>query len=35
GVIDLDSPSLARFDRDDQHGIEAVAEIYVKASADL
>jgi GAF domain-containing protein len=35
GVIDLDSPSPARFDRDDQRGIEAVAEIYVKASADF
>lgn len=35
GVIDLDSPSLARFDRDDQRGIEAVAAIYVKASADV
>jgi L-methionine (R)-S-oxide reductase len=35
GVIDLDSPLLARFDRDDQRGIEAVAEIYVKANDDL
>jgi GAF domain-containing protein len=35
GVIDLDSPSLARFDRDDQRGIEALAAIYVKASADF
>jgi GAF domain-containing protein len=35
GVIDLDSPSLARFDRDDQRGIEAVAAIYVEASADV
>jgi L-methionine (R)-S-oxide reductase len=34
GVIDLDSPSLARFDRDDQHGIEAIAALYVSASAD-
>ena len=32
GVIDLDSPSLARFDRDDQDGIEAVADIFLKAS---
>jgi GAF domain-containing protein len=32
GVIDLDSPSLARFDRDDQRGIEAIAELYVRAS---
>jgi len=35
GVIDLDSPLLARFDLDDQRGIEAVAAIYVRASADL
>ncbi len=35
GVIDLDSPLLARFDREDQQGIEAVADLYVKASADL
>ena len=35
GVIDLDSPSLARFDHDDQRGIEALAAIYVTASADF
>ena len=35
GVIDLDSPLPARFDRDDQRGIEAVAELYVKASDAL
>jgi L-methionine (R)-S-oxide reductase len=35
GVIDLDSPLHARFDRDDQRGIEAIAEIYVKASDDI
>jgi len=35
GVIDLDSPMLARFDLDDQRGIEAIAAIYVKASADF
>ena len=29
GVIDLDSPHVARFDRDDQRGIEAVAQIYL------
>lgn len=33
GVIDLDSPKLARFDADDQAGIEALAAIYVAASA--
>ncbi|NLR95323.1 GAF domain-containing protein [Rhizobium sp. P38BS-XIX] len=28
GVIDLDSPIVRRFDRDDQAGIEALAAIY-------
>lgn len=32
GIIDLDSPSPARFDTDDQAGIEAVARIYLAAS---
>lgn len=32
GVIDLDSPSPARFDLEDQRGIEAIAAIYVGAS---
>ncbi len=35
GVIDLDSPLPSRFDLDDQHGIEAIAAIYVNASAEL
>jgi L-methionine (R)-S-oxide reductase len=35
GVIDLDSPLLARFDGDDQRGIETVAKIYLTASDDL
>ena len=35
GVIDLDSPLPARFDREDQRGMEAIAEIYVKASDDI
>lgn len=35
GVIDLDSPLLARFDRDDQRGIEAIGDIYVGASDDF
>jgi L-methionine (R)-S-oxide reductase len=35
GVIDLDSPFPARFDADDQRGIEAIAAIYVKASDKL
>lgn len=32
GVIDLDSPDTARFDADDQAGIEALAAIFVAAS---
>lgn len=35
GVLDLDSPALARFDAEDQHGIEAIAAAYVAASDDL
>jgi L-methionine (R)-S-oxide reductase len=33
GVIDLDSPHPARFDAADQAGIEAIAAIYLAASA--
>lgn len=33
GVIDLDSPSPGRFDRDDQAGIERIAAIYLAACA--
>jgi GAF domain-containing protein len=29
GVLDLDSPNLARFDAEDQAGMEALAAIYV------
>jgi GAF domain-containing protein len=32
GVIDLDSPSVSRFDSDDQAGIEQIAALYVAAS---
>jgi len=32
-VIDLDSPSRARFDAEDQAGVEALAAIYLAASA--
>jgi L-methionine (R)-S-oxide reductase len=35
GVLDLDAPIPARFDADDQCGIEAIAAIYMRASADL
>jgi GAF domain-containing protein len=29
GVLDLDSPSLARFDDDDARGLERIVELYV------
>jgi L-methionine (R)-S-oxide reductase len=32
GVLDLDSPRLARFDAEDQAGMEKLAEIFVMAS---
>jgi L-methionine (R)-S-oxide reductase len=32
GVLDLDSPRLARFDAEDQAGMEALAAIFVTAS---
>jgi L-methionine (R)-S-oxide reductase len=32
GVLDLDSPRLARFDAEDQAGMERLAAIFVKAS---
>src|SRR5690606_34821520 len=31
GVLDLDSPELARFDEEDQRGLEAVAQAFVDA----
>lgn len=33
GVFDLDSPLIGRFDEDDQHGLEAIARIYLDALA--
>lgn len=30
GVLDLDSPDLARFDEDDQRGLERIVEIYLE-----
>jgi len=33
GVIDLDSPKVARFDAHDQAGIERMAAIYLRASS--
>lgn len=35
GVIDLDSPSVARFDASDQAGIERVAAIYLAACGQV
>jgi GAF domain-containing protein len=32
GVLDLDSPGLARFDRDDASGLEAVVAAFVEAT---
>ena len=29
GVLDLDSPKLARFDDDDRHGLEAIARLWI------
>jgi L-methionine (R)-S-oxide reductase len=34
GVLDIDSPQRARFDVDDQSGIERIAALYVAASAE-
>ncbi|WP_313318479.1 GAF domain-containing protein [Stenotrophomonas sp.] len=31
GVLDIDSPVLARFDADDQLGLEAIAQVFVEA----
>jgi len=33
GVLDLDSPSLGRFDQDDQAGIETLARIFTDPSS--
>ena len=33
GVFDIDSPVLARFDGDDQLGLEAIAQVFVEALA--
>jgi L-methionine (R)-S-oxide reductase len=33
GVLDLDSPTVGRFDHEDQSGVEQLAAIYVSASA--
>jgi GAF domain-containing protein len=31
GVFDIDSPEHARFDQDDQHGLEAIARAFVES----
>lgn len=33
GVLDLDSPRIARFDRQDAEGLEALSAIWLRASA--
>ena len=33
GVFDIDSPVLARFDADDQLGLEAIAQVFTEALA--
>lgn len=33
GVLDLDSPELARFDEEDQRGLEAIAQVFVGSLA--
>ncbi len=30
GVLDLDSPVLARFDEEDRNGLESVASVFVE-----
>jgi len=31
GVLDLDSPKLARFDAEDQAGLEALTKVFVES----
>jgi GAF domain-containing protein len=33
GVFDLDSPETDRFDAEDQRGLEAIANLWLEASA--
>ena len=33
GVFDLDSPSVNRFDEDDQRGLEAIARVFIESLA--
>jgi L-methionine (R)-S-oxide reductase len=32
GVLDLDSPTLSRFDEDDRRGLEALADVFLNAT---
>jgi GAF domain-containing protein len=32
GVLDLDSPSLSRFDEEDRRGLEALADVFLNAT---
>ena len=32
GVLDIDSPNLARFDDDDRRGLEALADVFLNAT---
>jgi L-methionine (R)-S-oxide reductase len=32
GVLDLDSPSLSRFDEEDRRGLEALADVFLNAA---
>ena len=31
GVLDLDSPKLARFDQEDKQGLEALAQVFLES----
>lgn len=33
GVLDIDSPVTARFDAEDQHGLEAIAQVFIESLA--
>jgi GAF domain-containing protein len=35
GVLDLDSPSFARFDHDDARGLNELAEIFIQSSSEF
>jgi GAF domain-containing protein len=35
GLLDVDSPALARFDGEDAQGLNELAEIFVKATEEV